>query len=615
MAAPSNRGMGDNGPPADKAGPYAIYRTAKITNMGSLEASSQHANRTRETLNADPSRAHLNRILIGSDDPAADMRELIPSSDARDADGLLLRRKNSVIAVEVLMTTSPEWWHTASDEDKAAWEIASVLWLQETWGAENVAHVRMHGDETTPHLTGYVIPLDERGALNCRSFIGEKQQLRDQQTTYAEAVEHLGLQRGVAGSTATHQAIRRAYGQLEADEQPIAVPAPPHLIRSPEEWAAEATRQMVRDLAPTTARAKNADISRTEAKAANAQAAKDRGRADRVQVDRDAQRAIADKMRTLDLHDVCDELGLTYSKADDMWRGDGCKINIGTGDKSGKYFDHFTQNGGGGAIDLVRHVMDTDFKSSLSWLSSRFGSDATTADLTAQLQKQAEAQVSAAVEERKPFTPPALSDENWPRVRAHLVDDRKLPARYIDRLHERGECYADDKKNAVFLCRDEEGDAVGAEVKGTVIGQGGKRFSGLAAGSKKNLGGFRIGSIAKAQVIYLVESAIDAISLLRLKTMEGERDIAVISTAGVTPEPRTWFADLAKAVKRICAFDADEAGDKDAHSLRRHGFERLRPTRGKDWNDELVSVLSDLDTTPAPASKPDTSFDSDDIAP
>ena len=128
------------------------------------------------------------------------LRPLLPKIDQRDADGLLLRRSNSVLAVEILATTSPEWWATATPEMQEDWIRSTVDWLAEAWGGrENLAHIELHVDETTPHITGYAVPLDERGALNCRKFIGEKQQLRDQQTGYALAVEHLGLQRGLPG--------------------------------------------------------------------------------------------------------------------------------------------------------------------------------------------------------------------------------------------------------------------------------------------------------------------------------------------------------------------------------------------------------------------------------
>jgi hypothetical protein len=181
-----------------------------------------------------------------------------------------------------------------------------------------------------------------------------------------------------------------------------------------------------------------------------------------------------------------------------------------------------------------------------------------------------------------------------------------LPASYIDRLHELGDLYADDRRNAVFVCRDESGNVTGAELKGTI---GEHRFTGLAAGSKKDRGGFRVGDLAKAATLYLVEAAIDAVSLFKLRHDAGERNFAVVSTAGATPEPRKWFDGLARSVRRICAFDADAAGDDAANKLRRHKFERMRPTNGKDWNDELRAMRDD--TTASSLSDPFAPDDDD----
>ena len=189
------------------------------------------------------------------------------------------------------------------------------------------------------------------------------------------------------------------------------------------------------------------------------------------------------------------------------------------------------------------------------------------------------------------FTPPAPEPEAWPRVRHHLIEDRALPAPYVDRLHERGDLYADAKRNAVFVCRGPDGEAVGAELKGTVARPDGSRFSGLAPGSRKDRGGFRIGSLAKATAVYLVESAIDAVSLVAILMTRRERDFAVISTAGSAPEPRAWLAGIADTVRRVCAFDNDAPGDKAADRLRRHRFERMKPTR-KDWNDDLRALMA-----------------------
>lgn len=587
-------GPGHNNPPPD-VGPYAIYRTAKIKTAAELAASSGHMRRTRPTPNADPKRLAENRLIIGTTDPVADVEALLPKIDQRDADGLLLRRSNSVLAVEILATTSPEWWATATPEMQEDWISSTVDWLAEAWGGrQNLAHIELHVDETTPHITGYAVPLDGRGALNCRAYIGEKQQLRDQQTDYALAVEHLGLQRGVAGSKATHQAVSRFYGALKAPQKPVAVPAPGRITMSPDEWAAEASRQMMKDLAPTIARAKNAEIDRTSKKGAEATAA---ANAAKFEDEKAARRELAAKMRELDLADVCDALALTFDPKEKVWRGDGVKIGLGDGAKAGKWFDYIADRGRGGAIDLAQHVLGTDFNGALSFLGDRFGTGAVAADAAARAHRDVTRAVKAAIKSTPPFQPPAPTPEYWLAVRRHLVEDRALPASYVDRLHELGDLYADERRNAVFLCRDDAGNPTGAELKGTIAGTDGRRFTGLAAGSKKDRGGFRVGDLAKAATLYLVEAAIDAVSLFKIRRDAGERDFAVVSTAGVTPEPRTWFDGLARSVRRVCAFDADAAGDDAANKLRRHKFERLRPSGGKDWNDQLRAERDTSDPT------------------
>lgn len=576
--------------------PFAIYRHAKLKSMGIIGASARHMTRAAETPNADPARAHLNRVLIGGEDPAADAAALIPATDARDEDGKLRRRSNSVLAIEVLLTTSPEWWETATPDQQQEWLDRSTAWLVAEYGRENIAHLRLHGDERTPHLTGVIVPLDEHGHLNARKWIGGKARCAQQQTDYAAAVAPLGLRRGIKGSTAEHERVQRHYAQIAEPVVTLTIDRPPRILIDPEGWAEGQAAGVARQIAPTMARARVMDSERTRRKAAEAQATKDRARADRAQEALDAQKAAAARLRALPPAEVLDALGFQEDPRErGRWRAEGFNITLGTGEKAGKWFDHAAGQGRGGAIDLVQHVMGTDFKSALAWLSDRFGPGPTAADLTARLRAQAVAQVRAAQAERQPFTPPQPAPEHWPEVRRYLTADRALPASYIDRLHELGDCYADARRNAVFVCRDEDGQAVGAELKGTVQRQDGTRFTGMAPGSRKDRGGFRVGAVARAAVVYLVESAIDAISLTRLRQMDGERGFAVASTAGTTPEPRQWFAGLADAVRLICAFDNDEPGDKAAQALRRHRFERLRP-KGQDWNDDLRAKSAQSDS-------------------
>ena len=130
----------------------------------------------------------------------------------------------------------------------------------------------------------------------------------------------------------------------------------------------------------------------------------------------------------------------------------------------------------------------------------------------------------------------------------------------------------------------------------------------MAPGSRKDGGGFRVGDIARAATVYLVESAIDAISLFKLRQDAGTGPRSRFDRWN-HPEPRTWFAKLADTARRVCAFDNDKAGDEAAHKLRRHKFERLKPSR-KDWNDDLKAARDQSQAggreTPPQAHEPET---------
>jgi hypothetical protein len=567
---------------------YAIYRHSKHKSLGTVTASARHMARAADTPNADPARADQNQILIGSEDPAVDVAALVPDLDARDEDGKKRRRSNSVLAVEVLLTASPEWWAEATPDQQQEWLDASTAWLIEEYGRENIGHLRLHADERTPHLTGFIVPLDpETGHLNARRWVGGAKRCAEQQTDYAAAVESLGLRRGVEGSTAEHERVTRHYGQIAQPAAKLSIARPPRVLLDPDGWAANQRQKLATQAGPTFARARTAESDRTARKAAEAQATKDRGRAERAQRALDDQKALAARMRALPLPDVLDALGCVQDKTEKgRWKAEGFNITVGEGAKASKWFDHAAGKGAGGSIDLVQHVTGSDFKGALAWLADRFGPGAAAADLTASLREKAVSEVKSAVKEREPFTPPQPAPEHWQHIREHLTTARALPRSYIDRLHELGDLYADARKNAVFICRDDAGAATGAELKGTLPRPDGTRFTGLAPGSRKDGGGFRVGNIAKAATVYLVESAIDAISLFKLRQDAGERGHAVVSTAGTTPKPKAWLSTLADSVRRVCAFDNDAAGDEAARKLRRHNFERLTP-EGKDWNDDL----------------------------
>lgn len=188
---------------------YAILRTQKLKSGAAVRRSLLHAFREQETPNADPERT-VENTHIG----ATSVADALDRFNARLATQPRIR-KNAVLAIEYLVTASPEYLHGKTREQQDAYFRDALAWLQERHGEANIIYAGIHRDETTPHLYAYAVPLDRRGKLNCRAFLGGAEALRAMQTAFAEhvAATH-GLERGVEGSRAHHQNIKRFYGRL-----------------------------------------------------------------------------------------------------------------------------------------------------------------------------------------------------------------------------------------------------------------------------------------------------------------------------------------------------------------------------------------------------------------
>jgi hypothetical protein len=201
---------------------FAVLRTQKLKSGIAVRRSLAHAFRERETPNADASRTPDN-THIG----AADVDTALERFNARLPDKV---RKNAVLAVEYLITASPEDMRGKSREEQDAYFRDGLDWLKRRHGAENVVYAGIHRDETTPHMYAYVVPLDRQGKLNCRSFLGGAQELSEMQTEFAQEVgQQHGLQRGIEGSKARHTSIQQYYSRVnQAFEQlpEVKTPAP-----------------------------------------------------------------------------------------------------------------------------------------------------------------------------------------------------------------------------------------------------------------------------------------------------------------------------------------------------------------------------------------------------
>ena len=188
--------------------------------------------------NADADRTHLNRELVRFPEGVSCRTEAVQHR----IDTAGLRRKvgkNQTKAIRIILTgTHEQMMKIANGGRLDNWIDANLKWLRDTFGEDNLVSCVLHMDEKTPHLHATVVPI-VTGERIRRKREGEKKyetksgprlsaddvmrrtKLHEYQNSYAAAMKPFGLQRGIVGSTAKHQAnsdyYRRQVIQYEED--------------------------------------------------------------------------------------------------------------------------------------------------------------------------------------------------------------------------------------------------------------------------------------------------------------------------------------------------------------------------------------------------------------
>lgn len=226
-----------------------ILRVSKLSDKGSIGGSAEHALRERETFNAEPSQTPNNVILLGPSTAAGIIEEIgnvlgTVKKFAKTGKAGFQNIKTPikpVLALEYLIGYSPD-----AKIDERKYFADALKWLQQKHGKENVVSAIVHYDETTPHMTVYVVPIHEKGGkprsynvadgrdengnprrktitkmvgaerwLSAKAFVGSKEQLSQMQTDFNESVAaNYGLGRGIKGSKATHTTVKSWYGKI-----------------------------------------------------------------------------------------------------------------------------------------------------------------------------------------------------------------------------------------------------------------------------------------------------------------------------------------------------------------------------------------------------------------
>lgn len=187
---------------AEKA-PIAFEGTKKIKSPQAFAASYNHNFRVGDTpANAQGERSHLNEEII-----SLEGRNYNQAFKDRIEEEGVRPRKDSVLGLEVVLVAQ----NTDDDFELSEWKKKSAEWLKNYFGKDNVVSAIYHGDESRPHIHAMVIPI-VNGRLNCSEFTNGREKLTQMQTSYAEAVADLGLERGMERTPISYETMHKLRG-------------------------------------------------------------------------------------------------------------------------------------------------------------------------------------------------------------------------------------------------------------------------------------------------------------------------------------------------------------------------------------------------------------------
>ena len=246
---------------------FCIFRAEKHNTVGAVSAALSHDLRARQTPNADPKLYEKNTYSSTDiDSVLAEMKRLVDSCDDK------CKNDKPVLCVQYLITASPE----AAEDPKFSFDKYlndGLDALKKKHGAENVIFSAVHRDETTPHMTVYVVPVvdeptkkvrrsvftgakDKDGKairevrevdskakrkLSAAHFLDGSAKMSALQTWFHEAVgaKH-GLERGLLGSKAKHTPISQFYSSINKEINSIKLPTlEPQIIKTEKSFLGE----------------------------------------------------------------------------------------------------------------------------------------------------------------------------------------------------------------------------------------------------------------------------------------------------------------------------------------------------------------------------------------
>lgn len=214
---------------------FAVLRLNKL-HMAILNAVHAHNERLIPVphINTKPSAKNIRWTWDGSNKTT---KELVSQHLAQFP--AMRVQKNSVVANELMLSASPEFFDSKSQKQVNQWINTNYKWLKRKFG-KNLLELSVHFDEKSPHFHAIVSMVASKtkkrrrtkaqiiantsattytSASLCSNSIFNRKGLKLLQTDYADAMSVFGLKRGRHQSGATHKEIKTYHAEVQELEK------------------------------------------------------------------------------------------------------------------------------------------------------------------------------------------------------------------------------------------------------------------------------------------------------------------------------------------------------------------------------------------------------------
>lgn len=192
---------------------FAIIKVMRVGTQSDLIGLTAHGRREDRSRHVDRSRSHLNCHWSPSELKLVDPSDLCAAVDAVIAMAGAKTHKGSAVAADFHLGASPEFFErddgTLDLQRAMAWFRTNCRAMLDRFPGM-VASMRLDLDESSPHIAAYVVPICTKvtkhisaPVVSFRKVLGGEtkdaasRKMVELQDWYAEAMEPLGLQRGI----------------------------------------------------------------------------------------------------------------------------------------------------------------------------------------------------------------------------------------------------------------------------------------------------------------------------------------------------------------------------------------------------------------------------------